>query len=191
MTKVLIGVPTHGTLKAKTAFSLVQTALRNPKGTDIIVQMGCDVVYNRNFIVTEALKREVSHVLFVDSDMFFEPNALERMLKHDKPIVGLMTNMRRLPLETTVKFMDDMGNRVSPLRFPTELFKCYAVGAGVLLVQTAVFRKVPPPWFAFEYDGIEKKTGEDVYFSKKARASGFDVWCDPTIFVKHIGDYAY
>jgi hypothetical protein len=33
--------------------------------------------------------------------------------------------------------------------------------------------------------------GEDLYFCRKARAWGLEVWCDPTIEIKHIGDYEY
>lgn len=32
---------------------------------------------------------------------------------------------------------------------------------------------------------------EDYAFCRKARAAGFDIWCDPSFLVSHVGDYEY
>lgn len=187
MNKVYIAVPTNGLIKAMTTFSLFQTAVDAPCEVSLGLRLSCDVVGNRNWLVNDAIAKGCSHVLFVDSDMAFSSDTLKRLLAHEKDIVGTAPNHRRFPLETTVRFSKDQ----EPV-LPKELFTCDAVGTGLLLIKTDVFYKLEKPYFAFEYDeeGVLKK-GEDVRFCHKARDIGFEIWCDPTIEVGHIGDFIF
>lgn len=187
--KILIGVPSTGVLKAKTAFSLVQLAIHAPCEVDISMELGCNLVANRVRIANYAVKNVFTHLLFVDSDMFFAPDTLERLLAHDKDIVGVAYHKRSLPLETTVKMHNPSGD---DLDLPDGLFIARALGTGLLLINTSVFMDIKRPWFTIEYteDG-QAKTSEDVWFCKQAQKAGYEVWCDPTIPVGHIGDYLY
>lgn len=180
-TKVLIGVPCSDTIKTKTAFSLF-----NLRGGTLTMQMGCDVAHNRNKLVTQALDG-YTHLLFIDSDMTFNADTLERMLKHDKDILGLACNKRKLPLESVIKPLneEDITKTV-----PTTLFEAKAVGTGVLLVKTEVFKNIEAPWFEFEYVNGER-IGEDIRFCRLAREKGYKIFVDPTIPVGHLGDYQY
>lgn len=150
---------------------------------------GCDVADNRNKIVAHALDKDYSHILFVDSDMEFNSDTLQRMLVHGKDIVGLAANHRKLPLESVVKPLD--GDITKPL--PTELFEAESCGTGVMLVKTSVFRKMYFPWFEFSYNThpVLERIGEDVNFCRKAREHAYKIWVDPTIPVRHIGEYLY
>jgi GT2 family glycosyltransferase len=184
MSKVLVGVPCGDFVKSKTAFSLLH--LIGPSA--YTMQTGSDLADNRNRIVAQTLNEEnnFSHLLFIDSDMVFTPDLLQRMLKHDFDILGIPCNKRRLPLE----------NNVQPLNpddkdMPSTLFEAASVGTGVMLIKTRVFKKLPAPWFEFSYDEEGKRVGEDVSFCRKAREQGFRIYCDPTISVQHLGLYAY
>jgi GT2 family glycosyltransferase len=59
-----------------------------------------------------------------------------------------------------------------------------------MVIKTSVFERIEPPWF-----GLDEVRGhimtEDVWFCRQAWRRGIEVWCDPTIPVKHIGEYAY
>ena len=77
---------TTGTVKTKTLFSVVQLVKKTP--TNLVVWEGCNVHQARENIVMEAMKGDCTHILFVDSDMIFDGDALERLLERDKDIIG-------------------------------------------------------------------------------------------------------
>lgn len=180
--KTLVGIPCGDSIKIETAFSLL-----NLKGDwTPMFQRSIDVAHNRNIICQSALDRGFSHLLFVDADVGFNSDALQRMLAHDKDIIGLAYNHRRLPLETVVRPLD--GDIGKPL--PKELFECASVGTGTLLIKTSVLDKLGAPWFEFIYDE-QGRVSEDVNFCRKARSGGYKIWIDPTIPIVHCGEYLY
>ena len=176
-------------IKSKTTFSLVHAVQGLPFEVDMLMNISCDIIGQRTWLVREALKRGSTHILMVDSDMFFPiedgVNPIQRLVSHDKDIIGGWYNFRRLPAE--------------PVGFPRELhtgetepFKCDVVGTGFLLVKREVFEKIPEPWFQFGRDKEQQLVyGEDSWFCDQARKVGFDVWADPGLFIKHIGEFAY
>jgi hypothetical protein len=114
--------------------------------------------------------------------MFFGPDTLSNLLAVDKDIVGVNANFRRLPIQSTVKWEGEM---------PKEPFRCEMVGFGIVLIKMEVFAKIPPPWFKFEYEGFALVNGEDSYFCREAQKAGFEVWCEPRIYVGHVGEFVY
>lgn len=177
---ILIGVPCTDSVKTKTAFSLFHLASPDVR---LMMQVGADVADNRNKLAAHA--RDYSHLLFVDSDMQFNGDTLHRMLSHDKDILGLAANRRKLPLESVCKPLN--GDITQPI--PNELFEAESCGTGVMLIKSEVFTRLPIP-FEFTYENGER-IGEDVNFCRKARAVGYQVWVDPTIPVRHVGEYCY
>jgi hypothetical protein len=59
------------------------------------------------------------------------------------------------------------------------LMECDAVGSGVMLIETAVFRKLPKPWF--HSPGI----GEDIFFCYHCRRHGIPVYVDTRVKTTH------
>ena len=142
-------------------------------------------------------KHRFSHILFLDSDMAFPENVLERMLRHhDKGIVaGFYTlkggnyspvAMKYAPVTVsgpTHYYYDedyeDTGN---------ELRRENIVGMGCTLIPTEVFDAIgPKPWFQYDNtdDGFPL-VSEDVAFCRKAEQAGFDIWLDPTVKCGHV-----
>ena len=140
---------------------------------------GPDLIDNRNKIVQDAKDSKCEYILFIDSDMVFGEDTLDRLMAHNKDIVGTDYSLKQLPRESTVK------GQVSK-----ELFKCEGLGLGMVLIKTEVFDKIQEP-FKFVYEEEQMTMGEDIWFCQQAIKQGFDVWCDPTIEVKHIGDYQF
>ena len=60
-----------------------------------------------------------------------------------------------------------------------------------MLIKTGVFKKLTYPYFeAFQdKDGLHHT--EDVEFCKRANEAGFEVYCDPTIKMGHVGTTSY
>lgn len=180
--KTLIGMPCGESIKSRTAFSLYYL-----EADELRMQRGCDVAENRNKLARHALDNGFTHILFVDSDMQFPPDTLKRLLTLDKDIVGIVAHHKKLPLESNVK---PLTEEEAGKPFPTEPFQCGAIGTGIMLVKTTVFSELPEPWFYFSYkDG--QRQGEDFNFCTNAREHGFEVWADPTIPIKHVGEYLY
>jgi len=65
------------------------------------------------------------------------------------------------------------------------------MGTGFMLIKTSVFEKMKSPWFVDGEDENGECFTEDVEFCRKAHLAGFDVWCSPTIPIRHIGTYEY
>lgn len=185
--KIGIAVVTNRQVKAKTVESLMNLASYSKHQVlPIIATEGYTIAENRNYCVYKALREGCDYLLFIDDDMTFPPDTLERLLEHDKPVVGVYSYSRKLPLTPTVKFAGE-----PPTERPTELFECEQVGMGVALIDCELFRTLNAPWFKFETSptGLTIE-GEDGFFCNKVREK-HSVWCDPTIQVGHIGDYNY
>lgn len=186
---LVVGKPSNGLVGSKTEVCTI-TALFDAEQHGIISSLqlvyprSCYIHESREAIAMAALETKASHVLFIDADMVFPLTTITILESRDKYIIGVDYNVRgKLPL-TPVADPIEGRKKYAP-------FKCKAVGTGLLLVKTDVFKTMPQPWFFYEYVKDDKFIGEDVYFCNKAREYGFHVWCDPTIPVKHLGEYEY
>lgn len=196
--KLCVGIPNHGDIKAETVYCLTLSLFKTVRelgcGLHLIMPSWgmCDEA--RRDCAQEALDVGASHLLFLDADMSFPEDGILMLASRDKRIIGANYNLRKLPLMSTVKISDKEGNmlEVPGDKIPDYPFKCWAVGTGFCLIQTDVFKEIEQPWFSYGYNPTTNSTiGEDIYFCKKVREKGINVWCDPTILVKHLGDYAY
>jgi len=187
--KVLVALTAQRFVFSRTTFSLVQAALHSSDFEfDFYMEMGCDIASSRNRIAQAALDRNCTHLLFVDYDMYFPGDAISHLLKQDKDIIGASYNFREEPLKNTA-VPEGQGGQVHPDELPTEPFKCEAIGTGLLLIKTDVLKALPKPWFMWGYtpEGL-LHFGEDTYFAQMAKKAGFEVWADPTMRVKHLGE---
>ena len=185
MTKVLIATPSKGTVPARHLLSMVNLV----KGIDIdveyAVQLGLDLASNRRMLIRKAQEIGATHIFFVDDDISFssQENPLKKLLTYDKDIVGVDYNFRQLPLKSMS----------TPLADKTDtLYPCESIPSGFMLIKMSVFDKISEPWFIFERTETGEITvSDDVHFCRKAREYGFEVFCDPTIKLGHIGYYNY
>ncbi len=193
--KILIGVCSGESLKAETMLCLFQLLGTTKQNAIFSLQIGGYKPFNMNRLVQAARDNGATHILNIDSDMMFEPDVLDRLLKHDKAIVGVNYRARGTKEDqdypySTVKFgrIEEYEER-KPEDFPTKLFNCSAVGLGICLMKMTIFDKLPKPYFYTKEKDI--LVTEDIVFCQDAQKAGFKVWCDPEIPVKHIGSYHY
>ncbi|HDZ13925.1 MAG TPA: hypothetical protein ENH60_03370 [Pricia sp.] len=69
---------------------------------------------------------------------------------------------------------------------PRTPFKISSGGFGIVLVKYEVFEKLDWPYWKNIFVPGDIEMGEDIYFCKKARQAGFDIWCDPKVKCSHI-----
>lgn len=146
---------------------------------------------NRHNLVRMAQKADASHILFLDDDMTFPPNTLERLLAANKPIVSTNCTTRTVPVITTA--IKDDKRIMSEGRSGLE--EVDQVGMAVMLINLKVFDRIPLPWFKFDWDEEYPETycSEDIYFCRKANQAGFRVWIDHdlSLGIGHLGEMEY
>ena len=190
--KIHVAVPTYGLICAETVDCLLPSIISLLKDHEVRVQypVGTILFDNRNNAVKKALENNMDYLMFIDSDMIFPEGAIQQLIADDKDIVAAKCNVRNTGDKVlhNVKFLED--NKILVKDTPNELFKCFAVGTGFMLIKMKVFKKMADPWF-FHANYQGKMLGEDIFFCWQANNAGFEVWCDPTINMGHIGKYVY
>jgi glycosyltransferase involved in cell wall biosynthesis len=160
---------------------------------------GYTIAENRNYCVVQAQKNGSDYLFFVDDDMTFPPDTLERLLNRGKEVIGVNSYSRCLPPSSTVGLMDKKGEYMHPdkhteweMQVPDYLFEAYFVGTGIALIDMKVFKKIKKPYFNFTYDKNGQVIhGEDGNFCKKVKDAGIGIWCDGSIEIGHLGEYEY
>jgi glycosyltransferase involved in cell wall biosynthesis len=155
---------------------------------------GANIAQNRtNGIKTATEKYDTKWVFFVDDDMVVPPDCIIRMIEADKDIVSGFCVLRKKPF-TPCAWMHDPDNPKfykSISEWPDDsLIKVDAVGGACMLVKTEVFRHIKRPWFHF-YSDRDMDMGEDIFFCRKAKRKGYDIWLDTGLIIGHVGDCAY
>lgn len=145
----------------------------------------------RNTLARVAIEHGATHVLWLDNDMIFPVDMIERLYQHGKPIVAANYSQRKRPCKP-VAAKDGLWVYTEENSSGLEMVDY--VGMGCMLVETAIYESIPKPWHMLAWN--EKKqeiVGEDVYFCRKARAAGADIWIDHDLSkeVFHIGYHNY
>src|SRR3990167_484785 len=159
LTKVCIGVAASDYIRTQTTGMLIALFKARPD-MRLIIKQSPYVHHNREQVVDDFLETDCTHLFFVDSDMLFKPDVLDKLLASDKDIIGAQYN-RRLGKEgvPVVKTRYNMEG----VTMPNHPFKQHPVATGCLLIKREVFTKIPKPWFAVGLDEAKSWIGEDVY----------------------------
>ena len=190
--KICIGIPTNRQFRPQTVFSLANMIAHSKLDYFITIPTeGFNTAENRNFTVGKAFQNNCTHILFSDDDMAYEPDSLEKLLAYDKDIIGGLYNIRRLPSTFVIEYGETIKSD-EEAKLAVEPFECKAIGTGFMLVKTDVFKKLTSPFFGYKWnENGSVKMSTDWFFCEKAREAGYKIWCNPTLKISHIGDYAY
>jgi hypothetical protein len=115
LSNILIAVPTTGgVMKAKTAetlFGIARSLTANGIRSALVNIDGSDVVTVRNAYANQVLRSQRwDGLLFVDSDMAFDPALIMRMVKFNAEVVAAACTTRELDLEKFHQAMLDHGD---------------------------------------------------------------------------------
>jgi GT2 family glycosyltransferase len=161
--------------------AILNLFVRLPPGSGVSLPTSgsSSIAAARNDLVREFLReRSWQWMLFVDSDMEPPPDALARLVAHDKDIASAFYFGRQPPHAI-------MAYPVRPM-FLEEfvgLQEMQWVGFGCVLLRRRVLETIPDPWF--EHPEAPGKH-EDQVFCTKARDAGFRVWLDCDLEAGHV-----
>lgn len=143
---------------------------------------GYDAAYARHRL---AETFEGDYLLFLDDDHAFQPDLVERLLKHRKDIVAPLYLKRGQGFRPTA-YETDYNTRLR-LGEPG-LVEVGITGTSGMLIHRRVFDSLGSPFFrAGHVPGMPHAIGEDADFCIRAREHGFQVWCDTSLPFGHIG----
>jgi hypothetical protein len=186
--KVAICFPSPDMVHADFALSLAGMCHScGPLEVNIINNKSSIVATARNNGVQMAQEWGAEYLFFVDSDMVFSRATLLRLLLHKKDIVGA-TYTKRVPPYPL------LGVALEGGAIQEDLVEMSHMPTGCLLIRMAVFEPLSKPYFRFENDEVGGDiVSEDYVFCNRARAAGFQVWCDTVLSreIGHIGQHIF
>lgn len=206
--KVLIGTPCYdGKLEAWHVNSLINTIkMSYEKDIDIVtiwVSYDALVQRARNDTVAYALDLDCDDLIFIDSDIEWEPQAFFKILECEEDVVGI-TYPKKTDTEEQFPILGPVNN------FEIEkngLIEVYGLGCGFLKFSRKALDylwETSQEYQEFDKPNIVKKlvfhTGidenknlvsEDLIACVKLRQGNFKIWVDPSFTCNHVGVKKY
>jgi GT2 family glycosyltransferase len=188
MQTITVGVPHNGDFTPEFIVSLFNLLFSSKASCKLNLFESCLVHQARNSIFRGC---KDDYLLFIDTDLAFSADSIERLLALDKDIVGGLYYSRKAPHLPLAFHLKD-GRYHNIMEVPDKPFQCDSVATGFMLIKKKVidaFRdqlkvKAENP-FDFMRRDAEFELGEDMAFCKRAKDLGFEIWCDPTIELLH------
>jgi len=163
----------------------------------------------RNSLVAKflAFEPKSTHLMFIDSDIGFEPEEIIKLMLADKDVSGGLYPKKALPVQYVV-------NKVPNSTKEGNLVEVANLGTGFMLIKREVIETLirakpelhyqdaiglDPKYDPYKYalfdtliDPVTKEyLSEDYYFCKLWRDMGGKIWADLTIKLDHAGYYKF
>ena len=199
--KTLIAVPSHEMVHA--GFTRCLMELDRPEGTGYAQIVGTLVYTARTLIANKAVELGFDRVLWIDSDMTFEPDTLIRLSKdmddHNLDMVCGIYFTRKTPVMPSIH--KHLHWEVKPdgwvdtdcrcyMDYPeNSIFEIACCGFGCVMTSGRLLKAMNEKYGAPFYPLMGM--GEDTTFCWRATQSGFKIYCDSSIKVGHIGEYEF
>lgn len=186
-----ICVCTGGSIKTDTVACLYNSIVTLKCPIHMSFLKGGYSYQNRNIGVFKAQEAGVTHLMFIDADMTFDPYSIQKLVECDRDIIGADYHEKKFPLTSTAKILDEKGEVIEK-ELPKEICEVDLLPGGFLLIKMSVFKKLKRPYFqAPSGKTYQDFTTEDYWFSRKAKKAGFTLWCDPSLKLGHVGECIY
>ena len=212
---VYIAMPCYDSVKINTMLSvikLVQQLLKSGIKVGINTMKSPLIHQARNYLTSVFLTTEYQYLLFIDSDVEFEPEAVMRMMVAKKNIICTPYRVKAEQLEKHIYTVEFKNPKNIPF-LPGGLVEIEAGPTGLMLIERTVFeriiknhpelkikneaipnagdsRKFYYNFFDFGFnDGYAM--GEDVSFCKLARGNDFTIYANTESTTSHHGSYAW
>lgn len=212
--KLFLAIPAYGGLSPHFVNSLLAMVTHRPRPCEMVIRLmiGDSLVSRaRNRLCAEFLRSDCTHLLFLDSDLIFSPEHIQRLVGHalaGARIVGGLYPKKQKELGWVCNLLDDH----EPPR-DNGLQRVKYAGTGCLLIGRAVLEEMRRRLPDIEYDpddgddpGVKwdffatgvvhfeerrRYLSEDWFFCQRARELGVNVWMDTQVVLKHVGECIY
>ena len=166
----------------------------------------------RNYLTSVFLTTEYQYLLFIDSDVEFEPESVMRMLVAKKDIVCTPYRVKAEQLDKHIYTVEFKDPKTIPI-LPGGLVEIEAGPTGLMLIDRKVFEEIiknhhnlkitnqaiPNAGKSHEFyynffdfgfsDGYSM--GEDISFCRLARGNDFKIYANTESSTKHHGSWAW
>jgi len=139
-------------------------------------------------------------IFWIDSDIEWEPEDFWKLYEADEDIIsGLYVLDPMGTVAVHVPNAHGAPTRVNKVEFvlhesPVEVG---GVGFGFVCMKSGVFESIPRPWFLIgrvqwsPESEMRVNVGEDYSWCGRAQMSGYKIWVDPTVKVRHHKETVY
>lgn len=178
----------HGVPVAEVLFDMMAIAQQGlpfielePNRTDVA----------RNILAKHLLDSDYTHLLMLDCDHRHPRNIIDRLGKWveedpTRQIVAGLAFRRKEPFEPMAYTLTEDGRHFQTIeQIGVGLVEVEMVATCAILIAREVFERLPWPWFAYEYHNGHDPT-EDMYFCRKAREAGIQIWVDTNTVSPHL-----
>lgn len=199
MGKVLIAVPCMGSVSTDFFDSIIH--LKND-GSNLLALESNSLVYNaRAHLTMKAIEVGAEWVMFIDSDMVFEPDVIERLLdtaiKYEADLVTGLCFKRKYPTSPTIcktvywsqdpKTGELDGGAETYEDYPRDsVFMIEACGLACALVKMSAIQDCANACRMSPYQPLPGLS-EDYSFCFRMKQLGKKMLCDSSVRVGHIG----
>ena len=212
---VYIAMPCYDSVKINTMLSVIQLVQQlSSSGVKVgINTMKSPLIHQaRNYLTSVFLTTDYTHLLFIDSDVEFEPEAIIRMLVAKKNIICTPYRVKSELLDKHIYTVEFKNPKTIPF-LPGGLVEITAGPTGIMLIERTVFEKIiknhpdlkiknkatpnATQSHAFYYNffdfGFKEgyAIGEDVSFCKLARGNDFKIYANTESTTSHHGSWAW
>lgn len=188
----LIAVPCMDQVPAQ--FAQCLSMLEKVDACAVSFNVGSLIYTSRNDLAIRAIKMGADYVFWLDSDMVFSPDILQKMFEiKDKGDIISGLYYRRVPPFSPVLFktleIDEKGICTWDdfEEVPDGVFEVAGCGFGCVLMPTDLFIDIQSR-FGRMFDPIGG-VGEDLSFCWRARQLGFKIICDSSLQLGHVGHH--
>ena len=202
MNNILICVPAMNTVA--TEFFSSFTGLRRVEGSHVMLTKDTLIYSARNALAMTAVDRGYDWLFWLDSDMVFEPDTLERLLaeaeEKNLDVLSGLYFKRMSPTEPVIlKKLDWRVNERGEVEKESEayldypkdtLFEVAGAGTGCLLTKVDVYRKVVEKFGITPFQPLPN-LGEDYSFCWRLGQVDVKIYCDSRIKLGHAGAWIY
>lgn len=185
--KTLIAIPAMYQMYTATAQCVANIRLVGDCETRFVI--GHPVDRARNALASYALRYNFDRILWIDSDMIFEPDIMQRLSKDlddGWDIVSGLYFKRTYPTEPVIYKEITTELSAEPYRdYPKEkVFRIAGCGFGGVMMQTKIIADIDEPPFN-EFNGMS----EDLSFCYRMKDKR--IACDSRVKIGHIGISVY
>ena len=200
--KVLIGIPMYESIKTKSFATytdfLVKMAFSKKFSCHSMLNGGTYLDQNRESIAQAAIDDNYDYLFFVDSDMIYRTDILDKLYERHKDVIGAIYSMRsgkeHGPAIYSYVKEKDTFQQYKHWPMNKGIIKVDGIGTGLLLIKVSALKKIPAPRFAYlecetpDKEGNRRRLGEDLSFCKRCAKNGIRIYADTTLWTGHLGE---